>query len=227
MDVKHTSSSVDERAYPQVHSCFHLHDYTYDTTAKLSKTLYELTPRERALIRPYMVIGTRIETTTGKRVEFFDKLLLDTGSLDGNYIGRKILHTHPELTRKRQSYRGVVYMADNKSHSHIKEKVLLEVEVQSLDKTIHNFSAWFCVLEDTDQFILGYPSLAQLPHPFLHDRLDAAFETLAKKFDYLQNSHAIRVPEGRAKHQKRRVPYFTKMRKDQSNLWELEFSGRS
>ena len=38
-------------------------------------------------------------------------------------------------------------MADNKSHARIQEKVLLEIEVQSLDKTIHNFSAWFCVLE--------------------------------------------------------------------------------
>ena len=227
VDVKHTSSNVSERASSQVHSCFHLHDDTDNATAKLSKTLYELTPRERALIRPYMVIDTIVEDSKGKRLEFFEKLLLDTGSLDGNYIGRKLLRAHPDLTRERQKYEGIVYMADNKSHAHIKEKVLLEIEVQSLDKTIHNFSAWFCVLENTDQFILGYPSLSQLPRPFLHDRLDAAFETLAKKFSDLQRSHAIRVPEGRARYQKRSVPYYMKKRKDQSKLWELEFSGRS
>ena len=118
VDVKDTKCSVDERA-------FHLHDETCDTATKLSRTLQELTPRERALIRPHMVIDAIVETASGKRLELLEKLLLDTGSLDGNYIGRKFLSLHPDLSRDRQPYDGIVYMADNKSHARIKEKVLL------------------------------------------------------------------------------------------------------
>ena len=146
-------------AFEDLHECHKMDE----SSEQLWNTLHDIGPRTRALIRPYMVIDAICTANDGEKLIFPGKLLLDTGSLDGSYVGRGIVDKHPQMVRNTREYTGVVYMADSKSHVKITRKVLLDMEVKSLDGTTHRFSAWFCVLGEAEQFILGYPHLTQLP----------------------------------------------------------------
>ena len=218
------SGREDEEARESIHRCCHTHGNAED---ELRNTLSDISPRTRALLRPYMCVDVTFNTRDGKQIHFYNDLLLDTGSLDGSYIGSGVLRDNPTIIRGEKEYQGTVYMADSKSRLKITRKVLLDMEVESLDGAKHHFSAWFCVLGEAYQMILGYPQLTQLPGPFFQQRFDTACKTIAHQIRDLQRSSAIRVPENRAKYQKRTVPNYLKKRIDKQVRWQLDFQGRA
>ena len=217
------SGREDEEARESIHRCCHTHGNAED---ELRNTLSDISPRTRALLRPYMCVDVTFKTRDGKQIHFYNDLLLDTGSLDGSYIGSGVLRNNPTIIRGEKEYQGTVYMADSKSRVKITRKVLLDMEVESLDGAKHHFSAWFCVLGEAYQMILGYPQLTQLPAPFFQQRFDTACKTIAHQLHNLQRSSAIRVPE-RTKYQKRRVPEYLRKRINRRVSWDLDFRGRA
>ena len=186
MDVKHTKTteaSVNDAIF--VSSLFEAHEVCFqvrcEDTAFIGQpnTLADLDPKTRALIRPYMTIDVLLRGMNGTSTLLKKGLLLDSGSLDGSYVGSGVLKDNRDIVLKEKACNGTVYMADDKSRVAISRKVLLDLQVESLDRTVHHVRAWFAVLGNSPKLILGYPQLVQLPTSFFYERYQKACDTLA------------------------------------------------
>ena len=174
--------------------------------------LADLDARMRALIRPYMTIDATLTQTDESTVQLHNSLLLDSGSLDGSYIGAGTLRDYPNIIQQERETNTTVYMADKKTRLPISTKVYLDLTIETPGKDTYNFVGWFGVLGDRHGIILGYPHLLQMPKYIFDDRLEIVRQKLSQHFRELRSAQAIKVADNRPKSQPRRVPYFTVQR---------------
>ena len=127
MDVKHTTAGVndvgytlatDRNRFADIHSTFEIQDlcsHIEEEDVPQANALADLDARTRALIRPYMTIDATLTQTDESTVQLHNSLLLDSGSLDGSYIGAGTLRDYPNIIRQEQKTNRTVYMADKKT----------------------------------------------------------------------------------------------------------------
>ena len=88
-------------------TCFHIRE---EEATCQPNALIELDARTRALISPYMMIDTFVKEKNGATVQLNKSLLLDSGSLDGSYIGAGTLRDYPNIIRQERETNTTVYM---------------------------------------------------------------------------------------------------------------------
>ena len=235
MDVKHTTASGDDvgrstdrnRSAPTASTfeiqelCSHIREQDIPQT----NTLMDLDPRTRALIRPYMTIDSILTQTDGSQIHLYNDLLLDSGSLDGSYIGAATLQQYPKVIMDRQATTTKVYMADRKTHLPLSSRVLLDITIETPGEEKYNFVGWFGVLGEKHGIILGYPHILQMPRYVFNDRLEIARQKLSEHFRDLRSAKPIKVSGNRPQTQPRRIPHFTVQRLENARQWEYDFSG--
>ena len=164
MDVKYTSAGDNDVRHPlvtdrnrsaHVQSAFELtetclHIKEEETTCQ-PNALVELDARTRALIRPYMTIDTFVKEKNGATILLDRSLLLDSGSLDGSYIGAGTLREYPNIIRQERETNTTVYMADKQTRLPISKKVYLDLTIETPGRDSCNFTGWFSVLNQEEE----------------------------------------------------------------------------
>ena len=181
----------------------------------------DLDPRTRALIRPYMTIDSILTQTDGSQIHLYNDLLLDSGSLDGSYIGAATLQQYPKVIMDRQATTTKVYMADKKTHLPLSSRVLLDITIETPGEEKYNFVGWFGVLGEKHGIILGYPHILQMPRYVFNDRLEIARQKLSEHFRDLRSAKPIKVSGNRPQTQPRRIPTLL------SGVWRMRGSGNT